>query len=397
MSKKNKLIIAAFLLISVICVFVMFVLFKKSNKKVKASYKYDTLKNVLANQDSALNNKYDNLVLPDMIYPSNPEKLYEFYEDNSIKSDPTKTINDAVGLFTAVTGLPLDENSFVEDHNEYYLEISPENNPDMWMGAYMEQGVCDISTLDAALRRSNSGIIKGSYYIRRGDIPNDEFDVAGEMVNVKDAVDMCVKYLNDIDIYKYLDKKITLEPSIVIVKQTKGPYDYSVEPVSKQDDTNYILVFFDIIYDGVPICDTGVMNDVTKYFDDASFCLMVDEKDHIGCIRHTGDPVVRDFKELEDKFITLDSCLDVVSEYLASESNYTVTEIGIRYCTLTDKNTKQNTKRPYWRIILKEMIGDDLHARKARAAYVDMVSGDIYLFDDYLCQMLGTKEYNSKK
>ena len=387
--QKKKAFIICALACCIALITVIITINTKSEEQSKVVYEYDILQNVLSSADSSLNNEYDNLKLPDKVYPSTPNKLYECYEDDSVRYDSSKAINEAVGLFGTITETQLSEINFYSENEEYFLNIDPDQNPQKWMGVYMPQGKCDISTINAALRRNNAGIIRGYYYIKRGDTLNDEYDINGEKVKISDAVEYCKSYLKKIDFYKYIDSRIVLEPSLVVVKQTKGPYDYAADPNQPTDDTNYINVFFDIIYDGVPLCDTGTMNSNGEYFNDATFCMMLDEKDHIGCIRNIGNPTVQSSKELEDKFITLNSCLNVVSDYLASESDYTVTEIGIRYCTLRTTKSTQRTRKPYWRIILTEKIGSDLHARDVRATYVDMVSGDIYVYDDSRGEMLG--------
>lgn len=386
--KKNNKKVCLGIVVFLVLIGAIIIIADNYSKKVKKEY--DTLENILAEVPQALKKQYDNMKLPNDISEINTDRLYVHYENLSgYKEEAIK--DEAMRLFENITGMELTENDLLFDAQDNSVSLNlgfSDKNPDKWMGMYMSKGLFDVSTLDAAQMRSYSGegLTKGKYFLKRGDSLEGSFMVGGEEYKLTDALEFAVKYVNHIGCIEYMNDGVTLEPSLIVVKEVK-------DEAGKSDGNCYYRIFFDVILDGVPLGDGGVLSSLAEegYFKSANFYIMLDKKDHVGCIRHIGDSGIDYKEELEDKFITLESCLDLVSYFLASGSNYSVKEIGIRYCCLK-KADETSVKRPYWKVVLSEKIGDDMFSTIQRCAFVDMVTGKVYLHDDYMGKILGESE-----
>lgn len=389
LTKKSKVIIIALTAIFV-CVAAILIINKfLSNDSFK--FEYEPLDKVLAAQESVMKNQYDNLVLPEKITAVYPENLYEYYEDRSITKTDNADFEKQYKLINAFTNGKIEKADVYVDEIEgsFRFDGNPEEGKN-YIGVVTGDGLCDITSIDAMRTRANFTSHKATVYVKYNENTNVSYDIGGEEYSVADAVAFCESYLEKIDYTQYFDGNIELKPSYVLVEGTKGATDFNENPDGEVMDTNYYFVFFDIYMDGVPLNDAGSTSPDEKFFSSCCFGMMVDKKDNVGRILRTGQIVPDTRTKLDGKFVTLESCLENVSKYLAGGHKYEIKEIGIRYCSIEELGDNDKTARPYWRIVLSEEYGNAITPIETRTAYVDMQKGGIYVYDDGQAKMLDT-------
>lgn len=163
----------------------------------------------------------------------------------------------------------------------------------------------------------------------------------------------------------------------MVVYGTKGS---EREPSEDAKETYYYAIYFDMYLYGIPLNDSGTINE-EKFFSSCKFMMQIDKKDNVGCIQRTAQIDPQRVTELKGKFITLESCLENVSEWLSKGHEYEVKEIGMRYCSILEIGFKDRTARPYWRIVLDESFGTEVTPVVSTCVYVDVQTGDMYWFN----------------
>lgn len=382
---KKKIIPIIIIAIALVVLVVVFGVSKNSKKQNKES-KYKSLDKVIAEQEDVLKNEYDNLILPDKITVVKPDKLYEIYmdRDNALKDTSDEAKSKIYPLIREFTNGAMEESDvYVDEANSFRFSFDEEKNKN-YIGVINANGVGDITSKEAMYVRANTTKHKETIFVKYGENTDVTYDIAGEQYSVKDAIAYCEKYLKEINYYNYCPEGFELKPSYVVVYGTKGS---EKEPPADAKETHYYKVYFDMYLDGVPLNDTGCINE-EKYFSYSAFMMQIDKKDNVGCIQRLAQIVPQKKTELEGKFITLESCLKNVSEWLSKGHKYEVKEIGMRYCSIEEIGFTEKIARPYWRIVLQEYEGDEVSAVHSRSVYVDVQTGDMYLFDSKNGEML---------
>lgn len=391
LTKKTKIIllVIAIIIVSLIAVFVISKLLNKSD----FHFKYASLDKVLESQEDVLGNKYDNLILPDKIAAVYPKKLYDYYSSGTKRDTSDEALDKAYSFINVFTGGIIEKSDiYIDDTNCFRFEPDEENGKN-FIGFIDSNGMCDITSLEALDERANSTGVADTIYLRYGESADVTYDVCGEQYSVADAVAYCERYLEEINYLQYFDGNVELVPSFVQVTKTAGPNDFVADPDGPVMDTNYYYVFYDVYIDGVPLNDAGRTSYDNPYFLNTTLVLQVDKKDHIGNIVRRALMIPEEKTELKGRFVTLESALENVSKYLAKDHTYEVLEVGMRYASLVTLGTydapSEEHRKPYWRIVLSVADGEpNIPEFTARCAYVDMVSGEIYIYDDLSSQKL---------
>lgn len=108
---KKRTIMLAIIFVALVVLISMFFISKAFSKK----FDYEKLETVLAEQESVLENKYENLILPENINIVNPDKLYEIYEDMNISNDGSDEAFDKMYPFIRDF-----TNGYVKEEDVYY-------------------------------------------------------------------------------------------------------------------------------------------------------------------------------------------------------------------------------------------------------------------------------------
>ena len=381
---KKKMIPIIIIVVALVILVVIFSISKIFSK----DFDYEKLETILAEQEDVLKNEYDNLILPDKINVVKPDKLYEIYmnRDDALKdtSDEAKSkIYPFIRDFT--NGYIKEDDVYVDDVNSFRFGDKIADDWDIYIGVVSPfGGGGDVTSQSAMFVRKNTTELKQTIFVKYGEDTDVTYDIAGEQYSVKDAIAYCEKYLKEINYYNYCPEGFELKPSYVLVFGTMGN---ELEVSADAKETHYYKVYFDMYLDGVPLNDTGCINE-EKYFSYSAFMMQIDKKDNVGCIQRLAQIVPQKKTELEGKFITLESCLENVSEWLSKGHKYEVKEIGMRYCSIEEIGFKEKIARPYWRIVLQEYEGDEVSAVHSRSVYVDVQTGEMYLFDSKNGEML---------
>lgn len=397
MAKKIENIIFAIIIAGLLIGFIVIVYKSLGNKRDYIQIEFDTLENIKKSANDALKKKYDNLILPDKVTDIEATKLYTYEENYDNKYDKDKAYGEAIDFYKSVTGikLPKDDTELKYENDCYWFFPKDKLGQDFMYGFYMHKNMFWMCTEYKAYRDSFEEQVKKAYMLKWGDELDDEvFDIDGEEYTSRQAYEFAMQYVADKKLHDYFDENVKIEPYALVVRTSKRIKAVNEEGAEYGDDTNIVKVYFDVIWDGVPLHNLGPGSSRTVdmgYFKMANCSVTIDQKNHVGGFECSGHSLVTNKQKTEDKYVTLESCLDITSKYLAGESNYKVKEVGIRYCTLVEdpKNQTITYRRPYWRIVLdgKVTAYDELAA--ARTVFVDMITGDLYLFDDATYTMLG--------
>lgn len=355
----------------------------------KSYIKFDSIQNVLNSASNIKVIDYNNLNFSGETMVPKVNKLYTFEEDDTRRFEDKIILKEALELFHSVTNYDLTVDDITYDDRKHFtLSLEEDKNPEKWMGVYMPKGICDISTMEAATKRSMSNAVVDEFHLLRDGMPQVSYEIDGCDYSVEMAVKYGVEYIKNINIMNYMDDRFEIVPSEVVVESTQ----YSENTNMANEETFYYWIYFDITIKDVPLNNTGLGLVTKDAFSVATFAIQIDKKDHVGCIRHVGYAGISNAIEYNGKVVTLESALKELSSYLAAEYKYDVTEIGLRYCSLY-KGASGNEYHPFWKIVLMEENGNDLVPSFTRAAYIDMITGDIYVFDDWQGQIIGEKKY----
>lgn len=371
---KKRTIMLAIIFVALVVLISMFFISNAFSKK----FDYENLETVLAEQESVLENKYENLILPENINIVNPDKLYEIYENMNISNDGSDEAFDKMYPFIRdfTNGYVKEDDVYIGDDNDFRFGDNDGKCKD-YIGSVNGDGICDVTSLDAMYVRANMTQHIETISVKNGDNTDVTYDIAGEQYSVKDAIAYCEKYLEEINYENYCPETFELKPSYVVVYRTKGP---EPEPSEDAKETYYYAIYFDMYLYGIPLNDSGTINE-EKFFSSCKFMMQIDKKDNVGCIQRTAQIDPQRVTELKGKFITLESCLENASEWLSKGYEYEVKEIGMRYCSILEIGFKQRTARPYWRIVLDESFGTEATPVVSTCVYVDVQTGDMYWFN----------------
>ena len=348
---------------------------------------YETIRN----EGIKLDESYENLRLPADSISNNAQKLYTFSADWGSASLSEQHKTKLIDFISAFSGKEPNEGTVTKD-NSYGYSYSDQD-----LAAFITSagsfGVSRIKSGIAVLENyiSTERVI----HIDRGDDLNEVFSINGKDYSVKDAVADADSFLNKINIGRFIsdDEKISAKYAAVIKTYGSEPPDEEGNPPETEPTYCYKL-YYSILKEGIPFSETGgIPTDDDKGFPYNSYLdVVITEKGEIGAVEFQAYVNTNDEKECSEKMLTCDAALRRLSEYLSEYKVYDVSEVGIVYCAIAHENDEKLYYHPMWRVILEEYQTDVNIQLFVKAAYIDMLSGDIYLFDDDKGLMLGVEK-----
>lgn len=343
--------------------------------------KHTTLSNVYSSAEAVLNNKYDNLIMPENICFKTPEKLYNFSimqtEENIDKnSDENKIIeNKFIKLITDYSGETPKNNDIIFNVYDYESVVFTEytyTDDNNFLYSYNSNGSFSINDNNfdegkAQMERCLSFGFTDSF--------NNIDEING--FTVSEALDICQKkVINKITDSINEDK---LEP-------------YSISKFKNSDGTHSYYIVYSKEYLGLNLSESGEYIFADSGFMKPSYlCIKIHDDKKIYSIINMYSNVYdkSTIKEIkEDSYISLETACSLLSDYLAKYNVYNIEKIDITYCMPTrfEANTSNLVYKKYlpcYEITLQSKLqtngGANLTPRKT--AYIDMVTGDIFLSD----------------
>lgn len=147
------------------------------------------------------------------------------------------------------------------------------------------------------------------------------------------------------------------------------------------NQTKQLAFEYEYLVDGIPVDTIGDAHG-DWYMLTPQLYISFDSPNHIGNIWASMSFPHEAPQQLKDSFVTLASALKLLEQHLAANHTYTVNDIELQYACLT--KIGQDTAyqyRPYWRIVLYEVQPGHIQSVGQIAAYVDMQSGQINIYD----------------
>lgn len=225
------------------------------------------------------------------------------------------------------------------------------------------------------------GDVVEEFQLDRGDeITDTQYLVNGCEYSPKQAIEFAEKALSHIT--PYLRSEEFAPTDVVVVKNSENDY-YSYN------------ILFEYRLDGIPMLDAAppiIDYTESKYnFSAPVLVVSITEPDKIGGIFNLYAYTIQgDDGELEDKFISLEQAIDLMSEYFAPDYVQEISEVSIKYAikynlkeTGSMSDDEKIYARPYWCFVNADSDHFDpgLYTRTETSILVDMQTGEIFWYD----------------
>ncbi len=432
LSKKQRKIIifsAAGVLIAALAVIAIVIcsyIFRDKEVKINNS----TLANAIETAPDALGKTYDNILLPESVsIESTPSAIYTFSAQNYIPLEDAKKLavelsNKAntftiteddlkVSLYTDLIGDPDEPNynpnyrgsdyceyRYVDNNVEYAME---DNVDGQYIVEVLPYGGFSISSPFLIQGEYGYETWEKNFDIGTDDISGVSYNVYGEQYSIQEAIEYGDKVIDDFEEYLLDQEGLELKlKQVVVVKNDKSQ--------SGEDEYSYRLRYA-YYYCGTEI---NIGGGLYLSYDDELFCpwegaeIIVSRRDSFTMLRKDLNTSQFKAEKAKDDFITLGSALDRASQILAPKFIQDVKKIDIAYVPLQhiiqhdDPDLDPYEKapelifRPMWRLeenieVNMEEYLDETVVPK-RYLYIDMITGEILLYDESKSQPALTEE-----
>ncbi len=407
MSKKQKrvlIITAVTLLVALAIVATVLIVVKYNEKKNALLEGYVTLEQL---KKSVIPEKtYDNLDLSHAVL-----NMPQFDDIYDIKWQKNLT-HDKEQYMESCTKMSQDILSMMEQHGvdrsdiiavDYHLNESPDLTPlydDMGFAVinYFNRNEND-SLISGVVDCDDSGSIMASFdnppedapyeVIRKtirldlGEQPDDKMyrTMDGEM-SVKQAVELAQKYADKYS--EYVGGEAV--PAYVYVKQFAQENQPPTDETVDNKNPYCFTVVFNKVYEGVPFFSNGFQQHMTEddegeyIFRQPQMVITIAEKDCYNTFESlNGYPVLEAVKHEENKYISLQTACDKISELFAPRSEHVIDEISFNYALeykFGDEDGSIHQAMPCWCFSVYD--SDPSVSMIEDTIYVDAVTGDVY-------------------
>lgn len=311
-----------------------------------------------------------------MIEQHGIDKSTIFYCDDSRNESPDgKPLYDDFG-FASINYI---DKSTLEDY--YYLlygGVTFDDNGTMISEFYSPSEPQMVSQLRKIIR------------LDLGQQPSDKMyrTIDGEM-SEKQAIDQAQQEVENYS--KYLGGE--MKPAYVYIYQYTEDYNSDQTSVINDEDNGnpyYFDVYFYKLYEGVPFFSSGAEQNVTED-DNGDYIfrqpMMYIEICESNCFKRVlsvgGYPVTNATKHEEDKYISLQTACDKISELFAPEYELAIDEISFNYAMIYkfgDEDGSMHQAMPCWCFSTYAPTGS---ARMMEnTIYVDAVTGIVYFMTE---------------
>ena len=344
----------------------------------KHETEYVPLPEVYDTVDKLLQTSFDNLKFPETLDITKTPKLYTFEGGwgNNAPADKDYCVNAVKDIMHLLYDTDVKDSEVYKTDkygsSDYYMYIG--DNKEVAVNSPGKIIIAD-TMLHESMNYTNSAVLD-----LKSDYREKTYELNGEQVKIGEAEDYCNNVLKKLSPYLDANEELELQ-SVVIIKLADGSrayqfvYNKKVKEISVSNECTYAMV--------------------KKGFSKPSLIkAVVDGKDHLYELMpfYPNDIVTDSFKEFPDdtKYVTLESAGYLLSDYLAPEHPYSVSDIDIKYACITHTGEGggtpiEKTFKPYWTFALAEKNAEESHVFNGKlmtTAYVDMITGEIYVVDD---------------
>lgn len=348
---------------------------QKDSDKVKIEY--TSLENIYAAAESALDNKYENLTMPVEITLDKVNSLYTVDGKWSGYMNETASKSNICSIAENFCSKVITSDSIQTNYyDEEYYEYSDES-------LYIESHIkYNFSLMDSSICSEQyfGGINIANLNIDRCEELETKYELPGGECTISEALVYCDKEIEKIKEYIHPDEEIRAK-NIIVTQLSDGKYVYRF--------------IYEKLYKGLPIdenCDYSMMQ--TGFSKPSFLCVVMDSPEHISNITvcYQNDYVDETLQQCEDKFVTLNSAVSLLSDYLAQYNRFDILDIDIKYCCITyddgdasEKTPEDAQIRPMWTFVLKEELSQEAYSFNDNlrvCGYVDMITGEVFVVDN---------------
>lgn len=200
------------------------------------------------------------------------------------------------------------------------------------------------------------------------DMRSEQYRVGGEEYKITDAMKFCDDYIDkNLKQYFNKDEQLKLINVFVIENEMFDKYTYALR--------------YAHLIDGVAIDDCDSSDLEREYTRGSYLEIIMAGKDKIYSIENRCYQGSFDEKEKLDEIVPLSEAERILSKELAPNKKYTVTECELKYVCRTTANAKERYYKPMWSFTLEKYPNRSLDLKINLTAYVDAVSGKVFMFD----------------
>lgn len=382
--------------------------------KPDADLVFDTVENVTRNVQSVRENKYQNIIIPEeCVFDVEPaERAYIIgatnYE-NEGRVDIDKRFEDFSMMF--VGEIPPHIVPFATESYDAELEKAEEAGREPYDRELFERGnktsfppeygrtgfgyarryMVEMSTGGAIIafvlsdwsRKQSLADPAFSYDLRKGELPDISYSVAGEDYSLADALKDADSYISG-SLKPFLDNSDGVRPQKLYVMEAFGDEDIGETP-----GNYYYLIKYAQTVGGIPISNYGTRDQRKDRMQREIFWLLMYERGKFGKVAM--DNFFETGRTEQEKLITLDSALAHGEKLLAPFEVYKIKKVSLEYCAYLDGEGMMPKNeivpyeyRPMWCLTLTDDRDCEfLQFEQRKAIYIDAIDGTVRLWDDF--------------
>jgi hypothetical protein len=359
MTKKKKIIVTAVSIAVAVGIVTAVALQRQSNKIPLV-----TVEKAATDLKNYSFNKHENMKFDCDVLNTDFEKVYTFSVDNSesVGDEEKKQCTKLIELFT---GQNVDETEYENRNNSWYYGVD-DNGNSTYGGEYYPGGTFTVWDNDNPHSYSETSVYKTLK--ASDDLSSEEYLVGGEMYKVTDAIDYCNDYIEK-NLKSFFNENEELKLTEVVVIKDPAYTDFA-----------YVMHYIHMI-DGVAVDDAGFTTLENDYMHESFFEITVSKVDKIELLNNRCYYKAENMKEVK-KIVPLSEAENILSDYLAPNVNYNISECELKYCCRTHADAETLEYKPMWSFTLTQYSAFNGYTYLSyMTAYVDAVSGDVVLYD----------------
>ena len=392
--KNRKMIILSVAVLVLVAVFIVlyFLVFRESRDEDGLERK--PVADAVSEAKNVIGNKYENFTIPDDFEIVCGDTLYNMTEYRMPEDNNVNAKERCMDLVRAFVEDSYDESLLDEEFNRpdgtiysvYYgkdvfldgidyeniteeelLELEKKLKEDEYYCIYAQSDGF-INILYTGYDLSDTNLSKPDVYIiGKDNIDGVSYNISGTQYSLSDAVE-------------FATKKITAD-YMKLFPGCDGVVPYAVYVFTNEKGESFYVMSFEWLFQGTPAMNDGYLNNLDA---DAMYlypCTVeIIEPDKIAQIDMFA-PFPTEKQEVE-KIITLEAALSHLEAKLAPESNYEITDIGLKYCRYHEgQGDPEYEVRPYWCFTVGTGGSKWGMYSPRKVIYVDAQNGDIYCYN----------------
>ena len=407
-NKNVRLVIVCFFVILLVAVILFFV-FGRDKDKLDDTKEYNEIgleikpvADAVSEAKNVIGNTYQNLTLPDDFEIVCGDTLYNMTEYRMPEDNNVNAKERCMDLVDTYLGESYDKSRIDVEFDEpdgtrysvYYerdvsiegidfeniteeelLELEKKLREDEYSCIYAQSdGYINVlyswNTGDSWLEIAS--IKPDVYIIGKDNIDGVSYNISGTQYSLSDAVEFATKKITS-DYMKFFPG-------------CDGVVPYAVYVFTNEKGESFYMISFEWLFQGTPAINDGELINLDA---DGMYLypcqVEIIEPDKISYLTMFA-PFPTEKQEVE-KIITLEAALLHLEDTLSPNSNYKITEVGLKYCRYREpldefgEPAPQRSVRPYWCFTVG--TGNSMWGTYSprKVIYVDAQNGDIYCYN----------------